>query len=192
MPFEPNFPPPKKWAPEGAGLTHRQLAAIGAVITTWALLEATVQQMLFTLAQSPSWLGQALTEDLGPDHRLKALRRLLRTWERLLGYNDGHEAELEKVHSARALAIWIEKNKDRRNRVAHWLWNRASDEEMYAFKYTLKGGGSGVGLEEAGLWIETTADELMSFAEEIRAKVDAIAMSVEDLRTLPTWPERLS
>ena len=61
-------------------ITEEQRAEIMLVIQGWALLETMIQKIACALAQSPLHLGQALTEDLGPDHRLKALRRLCKSW----------------------------------------------------------------------------------------------------------------
>jgi hypothetical protein len=190
MPFEPSFPPPKEWAPPGAGLTFPQLSAIGAVVTTWAVIETVVQQLLFVLVQSPDKLGQALTEDLGPDHRLKALRRLCRDWEGFLEWRHSELTEMIScVREVRTYAAWIEKNKNRRNQIAHWQWMRMSDARMMAFKYTLKPPPENP--KDGDSHISVSPEELMAFAEEISEKASAMILALRRLsRELPAWPRR--
>src|SRR5262245_19243164 len=116
------------WAPSTSHLTSEQATAIADVIINWSVLEVVLQDLLVALTQSPTALGQALTEDLGPDNRLKALKRLARTWIALLSspsWVDSKNSDFIKaLDDCQALATWIAMAKARRNQIAHWTWFR--------------------------------------------------------------------
>lgn len=190
MPFEPSIDPPKGWAPSGAGLTHTQLRLIGQVTTGWAILEIALQHILITLTQSPDHLGQSLTEDLGPDHRLKALNRLCRHWQNYLEPNPPKDESLDVLAQTKSCGAWIQKNKDMRNRVAHWWWSRASDELMFCYKFTLKRHAADEGAE-IGNFAYVKNEELEEFASEISEKTTLMLWLWKMLdKKLPTWPRK--
>lgn len=186
MAFEPYYSPPKGWMPESAGLTVNQLASIGFVISTWAALESIFQNVLFVLAQSPDSLGQALTEDLSPDNRSKALKRLCSSWKLVLG--EGYESQIEALDRLDNVRKWIDSNKGKRNQIAHWNWLRVDDSSMFAFKMHLKptnlAGNAPTG-------IQTTHDDLFAFGGEIGGKASELMEIISVLEELPAWPQKL-
>lgn len=185
MAFKPFFPPPENWAGPGAGLTEKQLGGIGAVVSAWSILDAVTQEALVDLAQSPRTLGQALTDDLGPDNRLKALKRLCETWLIIM---PGRNAELAGfLEGLEDLRKWVQENKGRRNQIAHWLWMRQSDDKMLGFKYSTRPHNAKA---PAGTSLTASPDDFWDFAKLINQKTDALIEIVRDLRRLPSWPGR--
>ena len=130
MGFNPHGPSPIESLPNSIWLTYRQLSAIGAVVATWSWLELQMESTLEKLVQSPSHLSQSLTIDLGPDPRLKAIKRLSATWRAAL--HGKHDALLDEIDD---WVKWISKNKTERNIVAHYIWMRTNDTNMLGFKY---------------------------------------------------------
>lgn len=183
------MPPPKGWAPSGAGLTYTQLRLIGQVITTWAVLEVAIQHMLFTLAQAPDVLGQALTEDLGPDHRLKALDQLCRRWLTLLRDREPDDECVKLIDQTQGCVKWTKSNKDLRNRYAHWWWSRISDDQMSCHKYTLKAHAHGAGEIDNHAWVMNNETE--AFANEISERTTEMLWLLKMLqKKLPTLPHK--
>ena len=185
MAFEQFVPPPQGWAPPSAGLTHSQLMGIGAVVSAWAVLEAVLQDALVALAKSPLTLGQALTEDLGPDNRLKALRRLCQTWQIIMKGRNAEQSEM--LDEVAAIGVWIEKQKGLRNQVAHWQWMRQTDHLAFGFKYSTKPANP-AGTATNFMTAHTT--DFTDFAGEISDKAGELIELIADLRKLPPWPER--
>lgn len=141
------------------------------------------------LDSSPDTLGQALTEDLGPDHRVKALKRLCRNCQHRLGAFGGYDKQIELIRQARVLALWIDNHKAMRNQLVHWQWLRTSDTEMFAFKYTLKGPPQNP--KEGTGYITTNPDEVADFAKESASVASQLLELARELRQqLPTWRER--
>jgi hypothetical protein len=178
------------WLPDGAILDEAHLVAIGAVIPEWSLLEAQVQNALCELAQSPLTLGQALTEDLGPDNRLKALTRLVRSWEITNAVQDNPELR-PPLDACLAAVTWIKANKDRRNRLAHWTWMRDTDEAMFGMKYSSRPYDSYPDKNNMPpLHAAETVTSLLAFETEIEATAKSLFGAVKALQSFPTWPRR--
>ena len=185
MAFEPFIPPAKNWAPETAGLTHSQLIGIAHVVSSWAVLEGVLQHTLVTLTQAPLTLGQALTEELGADNRLNALKRLCQTW--LIGMGDRypeHSAVIAKVDEIRK---WTVAEKGLRNKIAHWQWVRQTDETVLGFKYTMK-----VSADPSTIQSFMTANttDFAAFGNEIVKKTEELIELRAQLDSLPTWLRR--
>jgi hypothetical protein len=183
MAFE-KFTPPQGGPPQGVGLNVNHLRAIALVMTSWATLESALEQHLYLLAQAPPSLGQALTENLGPDHRLKALRRLVKSWERILQGYEEYTDILASVRKTEEYGNWIRVHKDQRNKVAHWHWLGITEQEMVAFKYTLRPGAS----TTSDNWVRASPDDLIDFATEasdLASQMFALVPSLEKLPPLP-------
>lgn len=179
MAFDPRGPSPIQSLPDSTWLTYRQLSAIGAVVATWSWLELQMESALEKLVQSPSHLSQALTIDLGPDNRIKAIKRLTATWRAAMqGKNEQLFDEIEDW------AKWISKNKTERNIVAHYIWFRANDAEMFGFKYHTqpKSGATPTAAK--------TVTEIEDFSDEIGKRVVQGNVIVSKLREFPDWPEK--
>ena len=98
------------------------MIGIGTVTTAWAVFETAIQMALCELVQSPPALAQALTDDLGPDNRVKALKRLCASWAAAL--RDDRDAERQTISAVADCAKWFERNKAKRNQIIHYCWFR--------------------------------------------------------------------
>jgi hypothetical protein len=182
VPFAPFRPPPKEWAPPTAGLTHPQLIGIGAVITTWAALEQTLEHLLYELVQAPAVLGQALSEDLNADSRCKALLRLCTSWEHCL--QSELASERKSLEQIRSSVQWVRRNRDKRNKFAHYNWLRITDEQMAGFKFSLKPKQTADGPFER---VQTV--DIEPFANEIATEVDKLFKVLNVVQGFPKWPQ---
>lgn len=155
------------------------------VIGSWSVLETNCEKLLCALAQTPLTLGQTLTEDLGPDHRLKALRRLCRNWEIVLPRN--HELQ-PRLKELRSLATWVAQNKDARNRLVHWHWRSRGTDALVCFKYSFKPPTED---KVESPFLTTSVKSLTGFFIEIAGKNRELKALLESLETLPPWQEIL-
>lgn len=187
MPFEPSFAPATDAFASQFGLTIDQLASIGAVVVTWSHLDMLQQDILCLLAESPLTLGQSLTEDLGPDNRLKALKRLCLTWESAIG--DRHPEILEALTTVRLVTAWMENNKTMRNKVAHWIWLRMSDAEMVGWKFSAKPQHLYGASPADSRSMTIKSKDLFDLADQIKAQTTKLVHVVGALQVLPTWPK---
>jgi hypothetical protein len=140
--------------------------------------------MICALAQSPIDLGQALTEDLGPDHRIKAAKRLCRAWQIMLPRD--HELQTVLANTRQTLN-WAKKNKDDRNKLVHWQWIGLGESELYCFKYTLRPPPEDDPAESA--FQKTEIDDIKRFCVEIGKQSEVMRGLISKLETLPPWRE---
>lgn len=177
------------WVPASGHLTERQATALADVITEWSVLEISLQKVLCILAQAPTALGQALTEDLGPDNRIKALKRLAQTWK-LSHRRDQFTVEQNiALTDCLILATWIAQVKGRRNQIAHWSWQRSNDEEMFGFKYSTRPAATYADQKNIPQTnITETVSALISFSEQINFAAHRLQLASEMLQTLRAWP----
>src|SRR5437867_317268 len=110
--------------PEQHRLTRRQFAAIGRVAVTWSEVEWCMESILARLALAPSLLGYVLTDKLGPDYRLSAIKSLLHV-HRTKYANDLVDAGVLSAISD--LLPAIRKMKDARNFIVHSVWSRGTE-----------------------------------------------------------------
>lgn len=163
------------------------MIGIGSVATAWAVFETAIQMALCELVQSPSPLGQALTDGLGPDNRAAALKRLCATWKASL--RDDRDAERETISKVAACGTWFDKRKAKRNQVVHLCWFRKSDDEIIGWKHNTRPYSTETPPHrERAITLRTT--ELVEFAAEITAKANELLGLVSELETLPTWPRK--
>lgn len=177
------------WTPAGGILTEQQACALADVITEWSVLEIGLQKALCVLAQAPLALGQALTEDLGPDNRIKALKRLAHTWQGVSRRLEPSETERIALAECLMLATWITQVKGRRNQIAHWSWFRSSEEELFGFKYRTRPIATYAdqkNLPQTDI-IETVTG-LKEFAGQINFAAERLHRAADALQKLPTWP----
>jgi hypothetical protein len=139
---------------------------------------------LVVLTQAPLALGQALTEDLGADNRLKALKRLCQSWEIAMGGR--YPEHLATLAAAAEVGNWIEKNKGRRNQIAHWQWLRQSDEKVLGFKYSMKIGSRDK--PSSGTFMVADTTDFANFAEQITLITEKLIDLLKPLEALPAWP----
>ena len=169
------------WLPVTGRLTPQQLAAIGSVVTEWSVLDIQLQTLLCEMAQSPDTFGQALTNELGPDNRLKALDRLVETWRTIMRPEmlARHQADLDEVA---AILKWVKVAKGLRNQIAHWAWIRTTDEALLGFKFTTQP------RENGSPSLEMTVLKISEFATEINHWAYRATAATSRLRNFPAFP----
>lgn len=181
MPFDPSEPSPIPGLPNTSWPTNDQLSGIGAVAATWSWLEMALECLLCALTRTDEALSQAFTGDLSPDNRVKALRRLVTTWERILGPKAEPFAPL--FAELREFAQWFARSKDRRNRIVHTLWMRADDSEMFGWKHkTMPQDGH----EPMGGPL--TREDSIAFSREVGAWVARLNAAERACLSLPVLP----
>ena len=142
---------------------------------------------LCNLIQSPDVLAQALTDDLGPDNRVKAMKRLCATWN--AGLREDRDTERGAIRKIAACGVWFEKNKGKRNQIIHYCWMRSSDEEIIGWKHNTRPHFTEEKYRARAIKFRTT--ELTQFAREITLKADELLGLVQEIETLPPWPKTL-
>lgn len=177
MPFDPSEPSPIPTLPNTSWPTDNQLSGIGAVAVVWSWLEMALETLLCTLSQSDEALTQALTADLGADNRIKALRRLATTWERILR-PDQHAPLIVEL---RSIAVWLARNKSRRNTIVHSLWIRNTDAAMFGWKHSTMP----VGDDHLETSSTLSRDDALAFAREAGAIVGRLLDAERAARSLP-------
>ena len=184
MAFDPSHPSPIPGMPDTSWPTINQLAGIGSVLAAWSWLDLGIEALLATLTKSDEMLVQALTEDLSADNRLKALRRLAITWERVGRPTDEEKALLSEI---RDIAKEVIRHKALRNKVAHGLWMRTDDEKMYRWRHHV---APLLSTESHGEHL--TVSELLEFTKEIGSLAGRANAAEMAARNLPPFPSPLS
>lgn len=115
--------------------TDAQFEAIGRVAANWAVLEFALELVILHLGLVPDHPGLALTNNLGIDNRLGALRTLIKVHKVRYRNRIIAEETLARLSSA---CRQIAELKDRRNKVIHYVWFRQSDERLFAHRFTTK------------------------------------------------------
>lgn len=182
MTFDPHWRSPLQGLPDSAWPTINQLAAIGTVVNAWSWLDLAVQNLLCRLVQSATHLSQTLTEDLSPDNRIKALRRLAHTLDSVFLNITGEQAAA--IAEIDAVAKWMAANKAKRNNIAHYLWLRNTDEKMFGWKYSLAIRDDHSRPELMLAW-----RDLVTFSEEIGAMITRVDAVEKVVRNWPDWPQ---
>ena len=182
MSFDPFTPSPIAGLPDKSWLTTRQLAAIGSVLAVWSWIDVETQNLLCRLIKTDSMLAQSLTEDLGPDNRIKALKRLLKTWDHAI--YDKNEFRKASLDEALAITKWIERNKSLRNQIAHWVWLRSDDETLFGWKHHTMPFLT----EDQRPNIERKVTEIEEFAQESGKIVVRMNAAYHSFGNLPDWP----
>jgi hypothetical protein len=182
MTFDPSHPSPVPGITDTAWPTINQLAAIGSVSAAWSWLDLGIEALLARLIEGDEMLAQALTEDLSPDNRLKALRRLVVTWERVVrNLTDDHRAVLAEV---REIVTWVARNKGKRNEIIHWVWMRTDDEKLYGWKHRMM---PTTQAERPNRYMTKT--EILEFSREIGAMAGRVGAAELAARQLPPFPK---
>jgi hypothetical protein len=120
---------------EHARLTAAQCEAIGRVAVNWSVVEYVLEVILVKLALGPYFPGLALTNNLGIDNRIGALKDLVAIHR--LRYHSliVPEVLLDKLAD---VAKQIASLKNRRNRVVHGVWFRENDHKMFGLRFQAK------------------------------------------------------
>jgi hypothetical protein len=164
-----------------ARLTDEQYAAIGRVAVHWSLVETTIETILARLAYSPEYFGRAITNDLGIDNRIRAIRTLCNVHEVQLG---NRIVSRETVSQLRNLAAETAAKKGMRNRLVHSVWFRSTDEKMFGNKFRT---GPAKRDQEEQRHLSQSFHEINQFAAEIEDLACRLGVECEKLPKIE-WP----
>jgi hypothetical protein len=156
---------PSPWATtflsEFSRLKPAQFEAIGRVAATWSVLEWLIEVALARLSMVPPFPGRALTNDLGIDNRLRALKTLVELHRTRYRYALVDYSTLEHFS---ALITEIAKLKDRRNRVVHRIWTTRAHGKMFGIRFRV-----GAAVEPI-----SSIDEMKGLADAIQDAADIL------------------
>ena len=114
--------------------TEEQFALLGKSVTAWGIIDHLVNAVLARLAQTPDFIGLALTDDLGFRQRMTAINNLVDIHRRR--YRVPH-LDADTLSEAVRVAAALDKAKPNRNNMAHHVWMRVTDDQLFAVR--LKG-----------------------------------------------------
>jgi hypothetical protein len=169
-------------------LSDEQRSQLMLAIQAWAAVDTFIEKLICRLAKAPLSLGQAVTEDLGPDHRLKALRRLALSWRFALRPAEDWSEQRARIDEVSAFARWAAINKGSRNQLVHWHWGRINDAEISGYKHTMKPPAGPPG--EPYKFVKVRMLDVEMFTSEINAMSQRMYRIERKLLTLPAWPEK--
>ncbi len=150
-------------------LTERQHAAIGRVAVLWSEVEWAMERILTRLALVPSLLGYVLTDKLGADNRIKAIRALIEVHKiKYAGLID--DALLTEIQEYLASLGTM---KDDRNYIVHSVWAKASETELSRFDISTTA--------RTGADIEIGACQSLKSIEDFAEQVEEAAKLVWEL-----------
>lgn len=160
--------------------TPHQFELIGRVVSSWAVVEYCLEAALAGLIGAPVFPSLAITNGLGPDNRLQALSNLIEMHKDRYGCRIVSEANLILLETLRKE---VAKHKSERNKFAHYIWMRMSDEELFGIRIqgkVLKDMQKGSGVIRKNTEVAAFAAELHQLGERFGAH----------LQSLPTEDER--
>jgi hypothetical protein len=111
-------------------LTDRQYAAIGRVAVLWAEAEWAMERILGRLGLVPSVLGYVLTDKLGPDYRIGAIRSLINVHK--VKYH-AKLVDADLLTEIRSYLPSLLAMKSDRNYVVHSVWSKANETNLSRF-----------------------------------------------------------
>ncbi len=150
-------------------LTERQYAAIGRVAALWSEVEWALERILSRLALVPSLLGYILTDKLGPDNRIGAIRSLIEVHKiKYAGLID--DALLTEI---REYLASLGTMKDDRNYIVHSVWAKASKTALSHFDISATA--------RTGADIEVGACQALKSIEDFAEQVEEAAKLVWEL-----------
>lgn len=165
--------------------TDRQCVAIGRIASAWAVVEYLMERTLTRLALSPSLLGYVLTDKLGPDNRIEAIKSLITAHR--TKYNCVLVAD-EILAEISALLPTLKLMKSDRNFAVHSVWSSTGEHWLSHFDIAA---AARSGKDMSAGTPEKTAD-LETFANSIQLISDKLwAVSFKLPQIDPTLLEKL-
>ncbi|MCR5880194.1 hypothetical protein [Phenylobacterium sp. J367] len=157
---------------EYARPTPTQYALLGEAVVDWSIIDLLVESLLARLVRAPDFPMLAITKRLGADARNAALQALAEMHEQRYG---GRALPSEAVAKVALIRKRLEALKPFRNRVAHWIWMRQSDDALFGTpmvgRVPKRGRDEGMVMTNAEL--RAHLDELPSLAALIEAALQA-------------------
>jgi len=156
-------------------LTDAQFSALGRVLVESSNIEHLLERIITRLLKAPDYPSLVVTSQLGYNQKLKAINILIDTHRRRYHCKLINETTLEKLSN---LIKRLDKFRIDRNRCAHYLWCRGTDEEIFGINFTGKHGDSKKPNQDC---VTFTIIELNSIANQMHAIVDELIKILEGL-----------
>jgi hypothetical protein len=156
-------------------LTDAQFSALGRVLIESSNIEHLLERIIIRLLRAPDYPALAVTSQLGYYQRLKALNILIDTHRRRYHSKLINKTTLDKLSD---LIKQVDQFRIDRNRCAHYLWCRDTDEKVFGIKFTGKHGDSQKPNQDC---VTFTVMELNSIATQMHAIVDGLITILESL-----------
>jgi hypothetical protein len=166
-------------------LSDTHYAAVGRVAVTWSLMEYLMERTLGRLAMSPSMIGYVLTDKLGPDNRINAIKSLINVHRVRYGSELVPEDLLTAIESVLPTIFQM---KSDRNYIVHSVWSKLGENHLSRIDIT---GAARSGLStSSGSGHSVAAMEV--FANEVQKMCDKIfALSSRISRIDPALLDKL-
>ena len=108
--------------------TPTQYALLGEAVVDWSIIDLLVESLIARLARAPDFPMLAVTKRLGAEARNGALQALAEMHEQRYG---GRILAVEAVSNIAKIRKQLQTMKPFRNRVAHWIWMRQTDDALF-------------------------------------------------------------
>jgi hypothetical protein len=156
-------------------LTDAQFSALGRVLVESSNIEHLLERIIARLLRASDYPTLAVTSQLGYYQRLKALNILIDTHRRRYHSKLINETTLDKLSD---LIKQVDQFRIDRNRCAHYLWCRDTDEKVFGIKFTGKHGDFQKPNQDC---VTFTVTELNSIATQMHAIVNDLITIFEGL-----------
>jgi len=156
-------------------LTDAQFSALGRVLVESSNTEHLLEIIITRLLRAPDYPMLAITSQLGYKQRLEAIKILIDTHRRRYHNKLIDETMLDKLSD---LIKQVDQFRIDRNRCAHYLWCRDTDEKVFGIKLTGRHSDSKKPNRDC---VTFTVMELNSIATQMHAIVDDLITILEGL-----------
>jgi len=156
-------------------LTDAQFSALGRVLVESSNIDHLIERIIARLLRAPDHPTLVITSQLGYYQRLKALKILIDTHRRRYQSKLINETTLDKLSD---LIKQVDQFRIDRNRCAHYLWCRETDEKVFGIKFTGKHGDAQKPNQDC---VTFTVIELNSIATQMHTIVDDLITILEGL-----------
>mgnify|MGYP001247305915 CR=1 FL=1 len=113
---------------EYARPTQVQYAMLGEAVVDWSIIDLLVEALIARLVRAPDFPMLAVTKRLGAEARNGVLQALAEIHDQRYG---GRVLSPEAVASIAKIRKQLQTLKPFRNRVAHWIWMRQTDDKLF-------------------------------------------------------------
>jgi hypothetical protein len=162
--------------------TELQFARIGRIHVTWAITEKLLQSILSRLGFAPDWPGGALSDPLIFEHRLGAIDALIEIHRVQFGCHYVSAAECDQIVGLRKS---LAKLRPFRNRLAHWVVFRDSDDRVGVARFATR-----VASQDREDFVFVTVSDLNNHIKEIGDVAAKLTVILLQLKAQPSPFER--
>lgn len=159
--------------------TTAQYALLGEAVVDWSIVDLLVESLIARLARAPDFPMLAVTKRLGAEARNGALQALAEMHEQRYG---GRVLASEAVANVADIRRQLQSLKPFRNRVAHWIWMRQTDDKLFGTPMLGRGpkDGRDDGVVMTNAELREHLDQLPPLASLIEATLSALPEIDED------------